>query len=297
MKNVRVEFELDEHCRSYGISGTCSQVDEDAQELVIVDDKVTVRVPIQAVVLRTERQCQMRDFFSFKTVAQIKKVCMMYEVSGWDPDSSIPLTPVSQGKPIRLEDEHLRMWHVVLRSTFPKASFKWFDPSIYLHRLFSDPTLELTLQEGIRRAFQKVDLLLFPLQCPESEDHKLGHWTLLAIERGEEIQKSSVRYYEPLNDMNEICFSKALKILSILELPQDGFDRCNKFRQKSDECTEVVMHYAELEVRHIAGEGWGTVRCLHPNHRTKIRQTLSRFQTNLEPVRLQWVKNSEIEEI
>ena len=297
MKNVRVEVELDEYCRSYGISGTCSEVDEVAQELVILDDKVTVRVPIQAVVLRTERQCQSRDFFSFKTVAQIKKRCMMYEVSGWDPESSIPLTPVSQGKPIRLDDEHLRMWHVVLRSTFPNANFKWFDPSIYLHRLFSDPTLELTLQEGIRRAFQKVDLLLFPLQCPESDDHPIGHWTLLAIERTEDIQKSLVRYYETMNDMNEICFSKALKILSILDLPQDGFDRCNKFRQKSDECTEVVMHYVELEIRHIAGEGWGTVRCLHPNHRTKMRQTLSRFQSNLEPVRLEWVKQSEIEEI
>ena len=140
-------------------------------------------------------------------------------------------------------------------------------------------------------------MLLFPLQCPESDDHQIGHWTLLAIHREEEIQKSSVRYYETLNDMNEICFSKALKMLNILELPQAGFDRCNKLKQKSDESAEVVMHYAELEVRHIAGEGWGTVRCLHPNHRTKIRQTLSRFQTSLEPVRLQWVENSAIEEL
>ena len=78
-------------------------------------------------------------------------------------------------------------------------------------------------------------------------------------------------------------------MLSILDLPQ--------FRQKAAECTEVVMHYSELEVRHAAGEGWGSVLALHPEHRIKMRKTLSRFQSNLEPVRLKWVEKSRLDEV
>ena len=32
------------------------------------------------------------------------------------------------------------------------------------------------------------------------------------------------------------------------------------------------MHYAELEVRQAAGEGWGSVVALHPEHRVKMKR-------------------------
>ena len=292
LKSVRVVKEVDEHATNYGITGTCTGVDEILHQVTITGDREAVTAPMDAVEVKTLRQCKNAEFMSFTRVSEAKKRCMVFEVAGWDPLASIPLSPVTLSKPKRLEDEHLRLWNVVLRATFPKANFLLFDPSVYLHRLFLAFDKETALQEGIRQAFTKKDLLLFPLQCPESKEHNLGHWTLLAID-----PKGQVRYYESMNEVNDICLHRASQILSILGLPQEKLVRINNFRQKSDECTEVVMHYAEIEVRHLAGEGWGATKGLHPHHRVTMRKTLGRFSSNLEATRKDWLLSCEKEDI
>ena len=159
---------------------------------------------------------------------------MLHEVCGWDPEATYPLEPVSVGKPAVLELEQMRLWFVVLRTTFPQLAFRFIDPGAAIEqKLFQSTSTDNPLAEGIRNAYQANQLLLFPLHCPQSIEHPMGHFTLLAIQgSGGVVEKAQVRYYESMNDLNEICLSKALKVLSILDLPQEGFDRRNQFRRK-----------------------------------------------------------------
>ncbi len=46
-------------------------MNEKAQELVLINDQEAITVPIDAVAVRTERQCQSRPFFSFTAVSTI----------------------------------------------------------------------------------------------------------------------------------------------------------------------------------------------------------------------------------
>ena len=298
-KHCRVESETDQFSRYFGMSGFCTGTCEKTQEVTLLTEQKGFTVPAQAVQVRSERECSARPYFSFMNCSYIRQVCMLHEVCGWDPEASYPLEPVSVGKPAVLELEQMRLWFVVLRTTFPQLAFRIIDPGAAIeHKLFQPTTTDNPMAEGIRNAYQANQLLLFPLHCPQSDEHPMGHFTLLAIQgSGGVVEKAQVRYYESMSDLNEICLSKALKVLSILGLPQEGFDRCNQFRQKGAECTEVVMHYSELEVRHAAGEGWGSVLALHPEHRIKMRKTLGRFQSNLEPVRKKWVEKTRLEEV
>ena len=93
--------------------------------------------------------------------------------------------------------------------------------------------------------------------------------------------------------MNEICLSKAQHLVEIIAAVDQGLlskplERTNVLRQKADECTEMLLHYFELEVRVSAGEGWGATKTLHPEHRRLMRRSLSQWSLNLEQVRLKW---------
>ena len=93
--------------------------------------------------------------------------------------------------------------------------------------------------------------------------------------------------------MNEVCFSKAQHLVNMIARVDFGLlskplERTNILRQKADECTELFLHYFELEVRASAGEGWGATKTLHPEHRKQIRNALKQWSMNLEQVRLKW---------
>ena len=74
------------------------------------------------------------------------------------------------------------------------------------------------------------------------------------------LEQPEVRYYDGLEQLNEICLSKAQHLLSIIagadsRLLSKPLVRTNSLRQKADECTEMLMHYFEIEVRASANEG------------------------------------------
>ena len=71
-----------------------------------------------------------------------------------------------------------------------------------------------------------------------------------------------MRYYDTLEEPNEVCLSRASDILSALDLSPDVPTCSNKFRQKDTECGWWVMHYTEAEVRRDNGEGWGDCKAL-----------------------------------
>ena len=144
------------------------------------------------------------------------------------------------------------------------------------------------LKDNLELAAQGTPLILAPIHCPVSVAHPQGHWTLLAIQTKKDEATPEVRYYESLEIMNDICFSKAVKLCGLFDIPEHSVIRTNHFRQKEDECTEVVMAYMESEVRNLNGESFGAVKTLHPNQRRLQRVALQRFCDNLEKARMQW---------
>ena len=71
MKHVRVEVEIDEQAAHYGVSGTCTAVDEEAETVTFISDFVSKTVPASAVQIRSERFVQTSPFFSFSVLTVI----------------------------------------------------------------------------------------------------------------------------------------------------------------------------------------------------------------------------------
>ena len=290
LKIVRVEAEHKDFLERYGYSGTVTAVNAEKQELQVVTSQHAWWIPVSLVKVRAERELDTREILSFQRVSQREKVNMLHQLGHWDANASAPIEQVSATSPLRLADAQISLWNLALARTFPKADYEYFEPQAFLRMLvgeFAEPERAEELEKGARQSFQRHELLLFPIHGEESPEHPLGHWTLLAVGKREDGQ-AAFRYYESLHTPNEICLSKALKIAAILSGAED-LPIQNAFRQKSDECAESVCHYMAIEVRHLAGEGWGSVKPLHPVHRKVIRNNLSRFAKNLEEARLKWV--------
>ena len=120
-KNVRVEVETDKHARDFGLWGIVTKVDEKSKTVTILTDKVGIEVPIHAVEVRSERECQVRQFISFKYMSEQKKTLMLHELGYWDPEAAPLIHPVTASGPARLEDQHLRLFNMALRAKFPQA--------------------------------------------------------------------------------------------------------------------------------------------------------------------------------
>ena len=65
-----------------------------------------------------------------------------------------------------------------------------------------------------------------------------------------------VCYFETLDEANEVCLSRANKLLSWFGV-EASVERCNTFRQSGDDCVWWVLHYAEVEAGMEHGEGLG----------------------------------------
>ena len=300
-KHIRVAFEIDEKQTFLGEYGTCCKVDEKAKTISFVADKIAGTVPAKAVQVIPVRQCKVQPYFNFARVSANAKQCMLMALGYWDHAAAAPIETVTQKRPTMLEDQHLKLWSVVLQWTFPNAKFTMLDPQCFLRRLLGkdaeeSEAVKKDLEQRLKKTCELNELLLLPIQCPEMAEHPEGHWTLLSVHNPKGGGKAQVRYYESLNEFNEICISKALRICEILGLGQD-LVRHNEFRQTGVECCEVVMHYMEAELRQMVGEGWGSVPPLHPKHSQQIRACLSRFSQTLEAHRLQWCKAMIAEEI
>ena len=63
---------------------------------------------------------------------------MLHQLGYWEPSAAAPIEAVTATKPLRLEDQHLRMWSLVLSATFPKEKFEVFDPQCFLRRLLGE---------------------------------------------------------------------------------------------------------------------------------------------------------------
>ena len=151
-------------------------------------------------------------------------------------------------------EDHLSLWIAVLRKSFPALSCTTISPHIlyvFLHETNTSEAYQ-AMRTGISATLRSTDKLLLPIHCEAEGSHPEGHWTLLVLE-----SSGKVRYYETMNEENDVCLRRARELVQALGLSPDLVKRENKFRQQGSDCGWWVMHYCEFEVRKSAMEGWG----------------------------------------
>ena len=287
-KYIRVEVEIGKDALWYGHEGHVTSVNEADETLKVINDGCFFETPLSAVIIKTQSPCFHRPFFNFNGCSYITKTCLVQAVVGHKHDAAPPMVPVTTRLSTNLEDQHLRLWWVILRKTFPTASVQLIEPSFFdndqvcdvdglpvgltVDGVFKPDRNEKALSWQIKMGFEKVNLMLFPIHCLESPEHQMGHWTLLALEKStDNHEKLNIRYYDGMDALNDICLKRAQFIVKLAGVNDWNSERHNTFRQTASECTEIVMHYQELEMRHAAGEGWGSVLQMHPKHRQHCR--------------------------
>ena len=153
------------------------------------------------------------------------------------------------------EGWHIQLWLILLEQVFP--GLVGYSPDL-LHIFFSegveDEIARNKVQTEIRASVLDTGRHLFPLHCPQCAEHPDGHWTLLSLQRKQ--KEVSVRYYETLDKMNEVCMSRAKLLLEFFGIEAE-VERTNTFRQVADDCVWWVCHYAEVEAREAHCEGLG----------------------------------------
>ena len=75
----------------------------------------------------------------------------------------------------------------------------------------SNETARNKVQTEFRASVLQPGRHLFPVHCPQCADHPDGHWTLLSLDRKQ--NEVSVRYYDTLDKVNEVCMRRAKKLL------------------------------------------------------------------------------------
>ena len=168
LKTVRVEVEHEKHVEHFGEFGTVTKTHKASQELTVQTDFKAFTLSASLVAVRAVRECQVRGLATFNRLSLATKLSYLHELGHWDAEASAPITKVTLAKPIRLEDEQIMLWSVVLRTTFPKVDFEFFDPTCFLRRLLGDhaePEVYDFLAESVRSAYMIKSVLLFPLQC------------------------------------------------------------------------------------------------------------------------------------
>ena len=113
------------------------------------------------------------------------------------------------------------------------------------------------------------------------------------LEKADDESPLKVRYFETLDTANEVCLSRANKLLHLCGVDASA-ERCNTFRQSGDDCTWWVLHYAEVEARLQHDEGLGA--CLSIGHalrKQQLRHCLKLASEQLGAARAKWLQDEQ----
>ena len=236
-----------------------------------------------------------RPLFNFARQSFEKKVRMLGRFGITDVSASGPFEKV-KAQTFTPEGCHIQLWLLLLEQVFPKLMS--YSPEL-LHIFFSesveDEYARNKVQSEIRNSILESGRHLFPVHCPQSAEHPDGHWTLLSLERKE--NEVSVRYYETLDEVNEVCMGRAKQLLERIGVEAE-VERTNTFRQVADDCVWWVCHYAEVEAREAHGEGLGACFAIgNALRKPQIRQCLKLASDQLEAARLKWLEQEQMDEL
>ena len=160
-----------------------------------------------------------RPLFSFARSSRETKLRMLGRYGITDVSCSAPFESPALAKDFKPEGGNIQLWLVLLEQVFPRVVT--YNPEL-LHILFSERVAhedveEATAREKVRCEFRasvrEAGRHLFPVHCPECAEHPNGHWTLLSVDRKTDSGEVSVRYFDTMNTMNEVCLSRAYQLL------------------------------------------------------------------------------------
>ncbi|CAK0864326.1 unnamed protein product, partial [Prorocentrum cordatum] len=292
----------------FGKVGHCMYAHKEDQEISILDDQMNNRrVPISAVIEVNETLPTPKALLTFEHVSKNMKYQMLGRLGMVSADSAPPVEVKKDAA--LLEGGTIQLWSVLLEHTFPQANFFTWSPDsmcVYFSALRDqDEVCQKAMEEAMRRVLNRYDKVFFPLQCPEGAGkHKVGHWTLLVVEtrnEGISLAEPRIRYYETMNEINEVCLDRADQILKAVvpDLSQQmlvtALTRHQIFRQSGTDCGYWVMHYIEVEVRRLAGEGGAPVTTPKDRKKAVINKCVSAAK-QLEKARLAWLQEALFEE-
>jgi len=273
---VRVEKEDSRRSEHYGEHGTCLQVEEDeeGEEIAtVMSERAMFKIAVRCLVQRQAKALEVRALKSFRGTSELsKQLLLMLSGFGWDPEREETVGSVTAKEPKCFESQQVKIWFGLLEWTFEAESVAMYDPD-YVQVLTDsandkiEPELLKGIQDNFKAAFSRAKVHLFPICSWALES--VEHWTYLALES----ETKEVRYYETLDLMKGKNFEMAEKILWIAGF-EGVVERVNEVRQEDEECGEALCHYAEQEVRHAAGEGWGSVPAFTKERRREMRLKL-----------------------
>ena len=306
-KNFRVVQEFKDGQQEYGSEGLCMRADKTEDggarlHLMCADkdgklSKIVVSAEHCAEVDPKARK--PRNFFDFRRQSHDKKVRMLGRNGMTDVQTSAPLEPVV-AKNFKPQGYHIQLWMTLLEQVFPDMIGYNVEHLEHLLRLAekedddSDEAMRCKeirkqLEAEIQKSVKTRGRHLLPIHCPQQPEHPDGHWTLLSLEKANDESPVTVRYFETLNKANEVCLSRANKLLEVCGLGKVP-EPCNVFRQGGDDCTWWVLHYIEVETRRHHGEGDGACFAIgNAQRKPQLRHQIKLATDQLQAARLKWL--------
>ena len=97
--------------------------------------------------------------------------------------TSPPVEPVS-GTGWKPEGVHIQLWVSLLEMVFPETiCYNVELLEILLSENMESQELREKLEAEVQQSVIRPGRHLFPIHCPQSEEHTEGHWTLLSLQR------------------------------------------------------------------------------------------------------------------
>ena len=293
-KTVRCEVEVGGGSKYYGKHGTCVSIDEKEGMANVMTDIELHKIPLGAVRQRTAKEVKVAELKNFQGTSEVdKQVVMMMSGFGWDTEREETIGSVTNSKPKLFEKQQLSIYAALIQWTLSNKHVMIYNAD-YIQVLSGSTHFEVEadvlerVRSAFRAALHRYERHIFPLSSVT--DASTEHWTVLVIESVAQL----VRYYESLEEMKHANVAMAKGILEILGLTVP-LERTNTFRQVEEECGEIACHYIELECRHAAGEGWGSVEGFTRGRWQEMRKKLGATCAILKKTQLGFKAREETE--
>ena len=100
-----------------------------------------------------------------------------------------------------VEQEQINLWSALLEHTYPELSFYvWTADSLEAYDAYvqdKDEVSNVSFEAAVCRSVRRYRLVLFVFRRKQTQEHKSGHVTLLAVEsEPHKLDQAKVKYYD-----------------------------------------------------------------------------------------------------
>ena len=154
-----------------------------------------------------------RPLFDFKRQSFENKLRTLGRCGINEVIVSAPLGVVG-GTHFKPEGCHVQMWIALLEQVFPELiGYNVELLEVLMPEDMESKELRKTLEAEVQESIRRKGRRLFPVHCPQQPEQPDGHWILLSLERRDDESPMVVRYFDTLDVANEVCVSRANKLL------------------------------------------------------------------------------------